>query len=368
MSRTRTTMLAMLVSVFAIFSSFSAQAADKGQPGNCFRVGISVYAGWMPWFYANAHNIIDKWAAANGVCVEVVEYPAYDPSLAAISTKDVDAVVMTNMDAFNVPAVSGVDVTSFINGDYSNGGDACIARGINSIAELKGKLIRLTEGTVSHLLLSELLKTAGLSLRDVRIEHALENGIAAGFPTNADGTWDAVCTWNPIVQDLMNNTPGAVNIGNSSMFPGMIVASMYALTEVLNDYPVLGDVMTGSWYEVMALMSRRGKASEPMLEEMALLAGTDLAGYKGQLEVTAMYFTPAEALAYTQSPEFKAEMDRVRNVSFESGIMAQGRARSVDEVGVQFHDSSILGDEDNVMLRFTDVFMKRAAEGKITLK
>ncbi len=42
----------------------------------------------------------------------------------------------------------------------------------------------------------------------------------------------------------------------------------------------------------------------------------------------------------------------MRKFSFEKGLYGQG-AKSVDDIGIEFADGSILGSKDNVKLRFT---------------
>ena len=52
----------------------------------------------------------------------------YAPSLDAFVAKNIDACTMTNMEALDMPAAAGVDTTSIIIGDYSNGNDAVLVR------------------------------------------------------------------------------------------------------------------------------------------------------------------------------------------------------------------------------------------------
>ena len=56
-------------------------------------------------------------------------------------------------------------------------------------------------------------------------------------------------------------------------------------------------------------------------------------------------------------------MEYVRAFCFDHGLY--GDADSKDFVGIQFPDGSIIGDRNNVKLRFDAAFMELAAEGKL---
>src|SRR5215472_16668121 len=90
-----------------------------------FTVGWSIYAGWTPYYYMNKSGILRKWADKYGIAIKVQRFD-YAPSLDAFVARNIDACVMTNMEALDMPAASGVDTTAVIVGDYSNGNDAVI--------------------------------------------------------------------------------------------------------------------------------------------------------------------------------------------------------------------------------------------------
>jgi len=48
------------------------------------------------------------------------------PLLDAFVSRNIDACTMTNMEALDMPAASGVPTTVVIIGDYSNGNDALL--------------------------------------------------------------------------------------------------------------------------------------------------------------------------------------------------------------------------------------------------
>src|ERR1043165_7149370 len=94
-------------------------------------------------------GIMKKWADKYGIAIKVQRFD-YAPSLEAFVAKNIDACVMTNMEALDMPAAAGVDTTAIIVGDYSNGNDAVIVRQNLSLAQIPGKPVLLVEKTVSQ--------------------------------------------------------------------------------------------------------------------------------------------------------------------------------------------------------------------------
>ncbi|MCB1358682.1 MAG: lipid kinase, partial [Maritimibacter sp.] len=103
---------------------------------------------------------------------------------------------------------------------------------------------------------------------------------------------------------------------------------------------------------------------EAALTAMAEASGTDLDGYKAQLASTQMFYDPAEAVTFTQSPELPTTMVNVAEFLFDKGILGEG-APSPDFVGVAYPDGSVTGDENNVKFRYDTTYMQMAADGAL---
>src|SRR6202041_1840727 len=129
--------ITLLVAVLACWSAVPAQAAAP-----TFTVGWSVYAGWNPYFYMAKSGILKRWADKYGIVIKVQRFD-YAPSLDAFVGKNIDACAMTNMEALDMPAAAGIDTTSIITGDYSNGNDALLVRNNLTMQQLPGKKLLL---------------------------------------------------------------------------------------------------------------------------------------------------------------------------------------------------------------------------------
>jgi NitT/TauT family transport system substrate-binding protein len=112
----------------------------------------------------------------------------------------------------------------------------------------------------------------------------------------------------------------------------------------------------------MAIMSGDDKAARDARAAMASASGTDLAGFDAQLATTKMFYTPADAMAFTQGAGLPKTMAFVANFLFDHGILGEG-APSAEHVGIAFPDGSIYGDRNNVKLRFDTNYTTLAAAG-----
>src|SRR5438477_2846421 len=178
---------------------FLAASAFAQKPS--FTVGWSVYAGWTPYHYMNKSGILRKWADKYGITIVVKRFD-YAPSLDAFVGKNIDACTMTNMEALDMPAASGVPTTAILIGDYSNGNDALLVRNGLQMKYLVGKKMLLVEKTVSEYLFDRALTLN--SLRDqiskVRMINTSDSDIQSAFIS--DSSVAAVVTWKPMVSQI----------------------------------------------------------------------------------------------------------------------------------------------------------------------
>jgi len=331
--------------------------AQQAKPIKKYVVAWSIYAGWQPWDYANASGILKKWANKYGIEIKLIRMD-YLPSIEAYVAGQVDACVMTNMEALDMPAASGITSTAIIVGDFSNGNDALLTRELQ-INSLKGEKVFLVELSVSHYLLVRALEKTGMKEADVSILNTSDSDIAPAFIANKKQR--AVVTWNPLVMQIMQE-PGIVKAFDSSQIPGEILDLMVVNTKTLEKNPALGKALTGAWYEVMGIMSQRNRTADEAMSIMATSAGCSLTEYKMQLRTTAMFYQAKQAVDYTCDPEFPKKMDYVRKFCFEHGLLGEN-ARSVDEVGIRYPNGKIQGNPKNVQLIFDTSFMQAAASG-----
>jgi len=322
------------------------------QAKTSFKVAWSIYAGWMPWPYAQESGILAKHATNNGITIELVKMD-YVKSMEEYTAGKVDACPMTNMDCLTLPVATGVDSTILIIGDYSNGNDAILTKGIKQAAGLVGNDVYLVEGSVSHYLLARCLEKNNLQESQVKVVNIDENKIGSLFTDNPNTK--ALVTWNPVVMEVEQIT-GVNKIFTSADIPGEILDVMVVNTKTLKANPALGKALISAWYEVMSIMSKRGSTAS--LQAMAKLSGVRLPEYKNQLKTTAMFYTAKTAVDYAKSAEMKTKMDMVRKFCFAHGLL--GKVTSVDTIGIQYPDGAVQGDLKNIKMRFNVSYTEAA--------
>lgn len=346
----------LMMLAMVLLAVFPAVAGSKPK----FKVAWSIYAGWMPWDYAQTSGILKKWADKQGIEIELLRMD-YMASIEAYVAGKVDACAMTNMDCLAMPGSSGIDSTCLIIGDYSNGNDAIIVRDNLDIKGLKGKEINLVELSVSHYLLARALEKNGMAEDDVKILNVSDSDIGPIFISNK--SQKAVVTWNPIVMEI-EQAPGVKKIFTSADIPGEIIDMMVVNTAKLSKSPALGKALAGAWYEVMTVMSGRGPEATKALGAMAAAAQCSPVEFKAQLKTTAMFYKAEDAVNYGSGAEIKQKMDFVRKFCFKHGLLGEN-AKSADVIGIQYPDGSVQGNAKAVRLRFDVSYMKQAAEGKL---
>ncbi len=349
--------LALCLVIAMALTSFSVHDAQAAEKKN-FRMAWSIYAGWMPWPYAEKSGILKKWADKYGITIELVQAD-YIESINQFTLGAFDACLMTAMDGLAIPAAGGVDTTILIAGDYSNGNDGLLLKGTSDLKAIKGQKVNLVELSVSHYFLARALDSVGLSERDITVVNTSDADIVAAWGTPEV---TAAAAWNPQLA-TMRAMPDTHLVFDSSKIPGEIVDSAAIRTDVLKAHPEFAKALVGAWFETLAVMNGGDDKAKEAKTFMAELSGTDLAGFEAQLKATKLFMTPKEVYDFTVDPALIKGTDMVRQFSFDHGLMGES-AKSVDAIGITFPNGT-LGDQKNVKLRFDVGIVKMAMEGKL---
>ncbi|MCJ2188456.1 putative urea ABC transporter substrate-binding protein [Novosphingobium beihaiensis] len=342
-----------------LLASCSKPSDEAPEPRHEFNIGWSIYAGWMPWPYAQQAGIVKKWADKYGIKINIVQVNDYVESVNQYTAGKLDGVTVANMDALTIPAAGGKDTSAIIVGDYSNGNDGVLLKGADDLKAIKGRKVNLAELSVSHYLLARALNSVGMTLSDVKTVNTSDADIVGAF-ASPDVT--AAVAWNPQLS-VMKAQKGAHEVFSSANIPGEILDLLVVDTKTLKANPDLGKALAGIWYETVALMQQQDAAGKAARAAMAKLAGATPEAFDGQLSTTYLYSDPKAAVAATSSPDLITTMTRVRDFSYSKGLFPG--AASADAVGMAFPGGKTLGDAQNVTMRFDDSFMKLAADGKL---
>lgn len=335
-----------------------AEAADK----KTFKIGYNVYIGFMPLSWMQSSGVMKKWSEKYGVDVQLVQINDYVAGINQFIAGDLDAVGLTNMDQLVMPAAGGVDSSLFLITDYSNGNDAIVSKTAKSVKDLRGEELHLLQFSVSHYLLNRALALNGMKLSDVKTTNISDAEITAAFVTQP--AMKHAAAWKPMVPDMVKGAKGSEIIFDSSKIPGEIMDVFIAKTETLKDNPEFAKAFVGAWYEALGKLKSGGAEAEPVRTALAAALGTDDAGLTTQIDTTHFFFGAQEAADFLTAPKTKEIWDDVRTFCFEQGLYGQG-ADSVDAIGIQHPDGSVMGSQKSVKIRIDPSFTKLAAEGKL---
>ncbi len=345
---------AILAIMLLVLAGCSNQTAEQAQQGEAttpapakttFRVAWSRYPGWEPWGHAQRSGILKRWADQQGIRVDMVYVDSYLESIERYSKGEFDGCAMTNIDALTIPVAAGLDSTALIIGDYSNGNDALVMRGAGSFAELPGMEVLLVPLSVSHYLIDRAAQINGIELSGVTMIESTEDDIVSALAARGRA---AAVTWKPHL-DSAASLPGTNVLFDSSAIQGEILDLMVIRTD---SPPQLRTALVGAWYETLApLTSTDPQVKASALDAMARDSGATADEYAGQLATTAMFYFAWDAAGYARSGALEDVMGRALDFAVRHDVlMAAGT--SADAVGIALSDGRVLGNVDNIKLRF----------------
>lgn len=334
----------------------------EAAPKKSFKVAYTVYIGFMPFAYMKSSGIMKKWADKYGIDVDLIQANDYVGSVNQFIAGEIDAVGVASMDGLTMPAAGGVDTSVFLITDYSNGNDIVLSKTAKDIKELAGQDVYLLQYSVSHYLLNRGLQMAGVTdPAATKAVNISDSEISAAFVSQPD--MKHAVSWKPLTED-MEKVAGTTVLFDSSKIPGEIMDVFIGKTAVLKENPDFAKAVIGAWYEALGELKAGGEKGKEMRAVMTSAMGTDEGGLQSQLDTTHFFYTPAEAYAFLTSAENAKIWNSIRTFCFEQGLFGQG-ATSVDTIGIEVADGTVLGDKNNIKMRINPTFTKLAVDGKL---
>ncbi len=321
-----------IISLFTLIALFSTAIAKAEVP--TIKVGWSYYAYWYQWEYAKREGIVKKWEEKMGVKIDIVQASSYTDSLDLFRNGKIDAVTITNGDAWSV--ATSKKVIFPIAGDFSNGNDVAFSNECTTLQECVKKKVkfRYDNDSVSDMLLFACLGDISVDIRSVGAIQAAESDIVLAFEGAKKSSG---VTWKPFVNQVKNVT----SLCSSAQFPGYIVDGL-AVDAKMPENAI--KALVGIWYEVVASMN-----NDQVLTNIAAVPNDSLDSYKDQLSTTFRLDNPKDAIAFMSSDAFIQNMSgRVHNWLFSTGLTAS----DVDKIGVKFPNGTVIGNANNVSLTF----------------
>lgn len=127
------------------------------------KMGAHFWIGYEPIFLSENNGSLKK------NYIHLIEYTSASKSMRAFRNGTVDLIAITLDEALYLKQF--IDQVKVIHiADYSNGADCLLARpGIQSIADLKGKVIGVENTALGAFFLSRILELHSIQLKDIKI-------------------------------------------------------------------------------------------------------------------------------------------------------------------------------------------------------
>ena len=207
----------------------SGNSGGGSAPSDAIKIGVVTWGGYAGGQYFNEGfkaNKNSRFYRDYGFQVDFKVLDDFVASRDAFKRGDVDLLWAT-IDAFPTEAGELADYQPQVvfQADWSRGGDAIVVRrGINSVADLRGKKIAVAELTPSHSFLLWLLDAGGMSEKDVQlIKQASAIDAAEAFKAQQV---DAAVVWSPDDEACLSSVAGS-RILESTKSASNIIADVF---------------------------------------------------------------------------------------------------------------------------------------------
>lgn len=191
------------------------------------RIGYNIWVGLGPLFVAKEKGFF----AEEGVEVELIGMEIPEALYSGLLAGQLDANIVT-IDTVVPHFDPEQPYACVMVTDESLGADGILAtRDIQTIADLRGKMVAVPHGSVAQFYLNVLLKKAGLTQGDLEVVDLPAEDADNAFLM---GEVDAAVTWEPWLTQGRQAAHGHV-LAVSSETPGLIVDCLLTKPEVLDD-------------------------------------------------------------------------------------------------------------------------------------
>lgn len=203
-------------------------------------VSWSVWPGYYPLAIAQQKGFFAK----HGVAVKMVVYTSYTTAYTDYASSKVDGSEMVLGDLLLLLEKRNSKLVMVTNS--SEGGDQVLAtKGIQTIADLKGKRIGVHLGTYGELFVRKMLAANNLTTDDVTMVNLNPEDIPAAFPD----TIDAGHSFEPFTSQAV--AKGGHVIFTSAETPGLIPNVFVFSSQVVQERPNDIRAFVAAWFEAV---------------------------------------------------------------------------------------------------------------------
>jgi NitT/TauT family transport system substrate-binding protein len=234
------------------------------------RVGCIVFPGYETLALARELGLLDAQK------VRLIELQANTDTLRALAADQLEAAGLT-LDELITARADGVDLRAVLVFDVSEGADVVLAKAPVSLQTLQGKRVAVEDGAMGAVMLSALLKAAGLTPDQIhKVPMTLDRSEALFKSPQVD----VVVTAEPWAARLEKT--GARRIFDSQAIPGRIVDVLAVRATALQSFgPALRHLLAGHFSAQKMLRESMSRAAPLMAARLQTPAAEVASLYRG---------------------------------------------------------------------------------------
>ena len=260
-----------------------SKVANVFSSGPDLTIAVNTWTGFAPLVKMNGGSLEPNKESdlykKYGIKLRVKIMDVFDDCRNAFKSNEVDVVYCT-FDALPVESGSNsgmveLGAQGFLQVDWSRGGDLIVGRkGINTVADFKGKTVAVAEGTASNTFLIKTLESNGLSMSDIKLVK-VSDGIEAAKLFKAGAT-DIAVVWTPDDGDCLAAIPGSKVVVSTKVAAYVIADGLVARKEFIEKNKEMLTKFSTAWLETNAELNSNTSAREQAASDFAKCFNVDL--------------------------------------------------------------------------------------------
>ncbi|HEX9974731.1 MAG TPA: ABC transporter substrate-binding protein, partial [bacterium] len=266
--------------IIAIVGYIGWKYLPGGGGSDELRVHLVTYSGMAPGPYFNngmSPNPDSRYQKEYGLKVKFTVIDVIPDAIQAWKAGKLDVVVLT-VDSYPIglQELLPFNPRIFYLTDKSQGADVIIASAeVKSVGDLTGRKIGYVPGTPSQWFLLNILKAAGMTMKDVEGIEFME--VPQVFKAFETGQLDAAVGWSPDDIAARNRVPGAHVLKSTKESSEMLFGIMFTSQELIDKRPNDVKIFLEGWMKAAAELNTNPSAKAAAAKIMT-------AGYSGTTE------------------------------------------------------------------------------------
>ncbi len=240
----------------------SGKPARAPLPGRPLRVALSQWPGHMPLLVAAGGLTTQPGSPAQaiGLDLEIVFIEDAPSKNKALQEGEVDLVWQT-VDELPISLGSykalGVEVSAFLQIDWSRGGDACVAsKEVRKVEDVRGRKSAMLLFSPDHTVFEFMITNSRLTpteVADVRKTTQFSpDDFTFGRILFEQGKVDVACLWEPDVTLALANRPGAHRLFSTADATELVADVLVGQKKLFDEHADLAEKLAQAWFSAVA--------------------------------------------------------------------------------------------------------------------